>query len=78
MELHLTKIKRPDKGFDLVHPETGYVLSPFVTQGKKYYAVYFNGKAVFFDTFNTALYFLKRWIKSKYKSLDKKLKKDTL
>lgn len=51
MQVHLKKIKRSYWGFDWIHPETGYVLSPYIAQGKKLYVVYYNGKAVFFDTF---------------------------
>lgn len=65
MQVHLKKIKRSYWGFDWIHPETGYVLSPYIAQDKKLYVVYYNGKAVFFDTFSTAMYFIKRCIKSK-------------
>lgn len=76
MQVHLTKIKRPYWGFDWIHPETGYVLSPYITQGKKLYVIYYNGKAVFFDTFSAAMYCLKRSIKSKHKNVKRMKCKD--
>lgn len=59
MKISLTKIKRPDHGFDWMHKESGFVISKYaIINNQPIFAVYYQGKAAFFSSFKTARYFI--------------------
>lgn len=65
MEVSLTKIKRPDRGFDWMHKESGFVISKYaIINNEPIFAVYYKGKAAFFSSFKTARYFICHCINS--------------